>query len=38
MLFKKFYTGLMPGLIEDMAGLLNESNRNTLIFQFTSHS
>ena len=37
MLLKEFYTGLMPGLIEDMAGLLNQSNRNTLTFQFTSH-
>ena len=37
MLFKKSDTGLMPGLIEDLAGLLNRLNRNTLIFQLTDH-
>ena len=35
--FKKFYIGLIVGLIKDLAGLLNQSNRNTLIFQLISH-
>ena len=37
MLLKKFYTGLKPGLIEDLAGLLNRLNRNTLIFKPIGH-
>ena len=37
MLFKKFYIGLMPGLMKDLAGLLNQLNNNTLIFQLIDH-
>ena len=37
MLFKKFYTGLIPGLIEDLAELLNQLSHNTLIFQLIDH-
>ena len=33
MLFKKFYTVLIIGLMKDLVGLLNQSNHNTLIFQ-----
>ena len=32
MLFKKFYTKLIFGLMKDLVGLLNRLNRNTLIF------
>ena len=31
---KKFYTWLMPGLIYDLTGFLNQSSLNTLTFQF----
>ena len=30
-LFKKFYTGLMHGLIKDLVGLLNDLSHNILI-------
>ena len=37
MLFKKFCTGLITGLIKDMVGLLNWSSLNTLTFQLIDH-
>ena len=36
-LFKKFCTELMLGLIEDQAGLMKQLSHNTLIFQLTDH-
>ena len=36
-LFKKFYTKLMHGLIEDLVGLLYQLSHNTLIFQLIDH-
>ena len=36
-LFKKFYTELIHGLIEDLVGLLNQLSHNTLIFQLIDH-
>ena len=36
-LFKKFFTELMHGLIEDLVGLLNQLSHNTLIFQLIDH-
>ena len=35
MLFKKFCTGLILGLMKDLAGLLNQLSLNTLTFQLT---
>ena len=37
MLFKKFCTGLITGLIKDLAGLLNYLSVNTLTFQLIDH-
>ena len=37
MLFKKFCAGLITGLIKHLAGLLNQSSVNTLIFQLIDH-
>ena len=37
MLFKKFCTGLIIGLMKDLVGLLNQSSLNTLTFQRTDH-
>ena len=37
MLFKKFCTELITGLMKDLAGLLNESSINTLTFQLIDH-
>ena len=37
MLFKKFCTKLMLGLIKDLAVLLNQLSHNILIFQLTDH-
>ena len=36
-LVKKFYIGLMHGLIKDLVGLLNRLSRNTLILQLICH-
>ena len=33
LLFKKLYTGLIVGLMEDLGGLLNQLNHNKLMFQ-----
>ena len=38
MLFKKFCTELMLGLIKDLVGLLNKLSHNTLIFQLRDHN
>ena len=35
--FKKFFTKLRHGLIENLVGLLNQLSHNTLIFQFIDH-
>ena len=37
MLFKKFCTGLIIGLMKDLVGLLNQLSLNTLTFQITDH-
>ena len=37
MLSKKFYTGLIIGLIKGLAGLLNYLSINTLTFQLIDH-
>ena len=36
-LFKKFYTWLMLGLIKDLAEFMNQLSHNTLIFQLIDH-
>ena len=36
-IFKKFCTGLIIGLMKDLVGLLNQSSLNTLTFQSTDH-
>ena len=36
-IFKKFCTGLIIGLMKDLVGLLNQSSLNTLTFQRTDH-
>ena len=37
MLFKKFCTRLITGLMKDLAGFLNESSLSTLTFQLIDH-
>ena len=37
MLFKKFYTELILGLKENLVGLLNRLNLNTLTFEIIDH-
>ena len=37
MLFKKFCTGLITGLMKDLAELLNQSSLNTVTFQLIDH-
>ena len=37
MLFKKFCTEMITGLMKDLAGLLNQSSLNTLTFQLIDY-
>ena len=37
MLFKKFCTELIIGVMKDVVGLLNQSSLNTLTFQLIDH-
>ena len=37
MLFKKFFTGLITGLMKDLAGFFNYLSLNTLTFHLIDH-